>query len=199
MLLYANHHIYCVDIGSIKRRKFGWAGVSVDSSATKFSCGKSEDIWKLVDETADLLNNGGKVSLGFECPLWVPVQNDPKELTSARTGEGNRAWAAQAGATSLATGLPECAWILQKIRDRAPDAMAFLDWQSYQSSGSGLFVWEAFVSGKSKTGSHTEDALKAVGAFVNALPSPEQANAVTPTPANTLPYRGFIALGGLVQ
>ena len=83
---------------------------------------------------------------------------------------------------SLAAGLTECAWILQTIRNRAPNAMAFLDWHSYQDSGNGLFVWEAFVSGKAKKGSHTEDAMKAVGAFLNALSSPEQANAVTPTP-----------------
>ena len=179
---YSNDHIYCVDIGSIKSGNFGWAGVSIDSSGNQISCDESEDIWKLVDETAERLNNGAKVALGFECPLWVPVRDDPKELTSARAGDGNRPWSAQAGPMSLAAGLTECAWILQTMRNRAPNAMAFLDWHSYQDSGNGLFVWEAFVSGKAKKGSHTEDAMKAVGAFVNALSSPEQANSVTPTP-----------------
>ena len=182
MPLYANDHIYCVDIGSIKACNFGWAGVSIDSSGNQFSRDESEDIWKLVDEIAGRLNNGAKVALGFECPLWVPVRDDPKGLTSARAGDGNRSWSAQAGPMSLAAGLTECAWILQTIRNKAPNAMAFLDWHSYEDSGNGLFVWEAFVSGKAKKGSHTEDAMKAVGAFVNALPSPEQANAVIPTP-----------------
>lgn len=182
MPLYANDHIYCVDIGSIRGRNFGWAGVSIDSSGNQFSRDESEDIWKLVDETSEWLNNGAKVSLGFECPLWVPVRDEPKELTSARSGDGNRPWSAHAGPMSLAAGLTECAWILQNIRNKAPNAMAFLDWHSFQDSGNGLFVWEAFVSGKAKKGSHTEDAMKAVGAFVNALPYPEQANSVIPTP-----------------
>ena len=81
MPLYANDHIYCVDIGSIKGRNFGWAGVSIDSRGNQFSRDECEDIWKLVDEIAERLNNGAKVYLGFECPLWVPVRDDPKELT----------------------------------------------------------------------------------------------------------------------
>ena len=182
MTLSTEHHIYCVDIGSIKNRKFGWAGVSIDSSGNQLSSDMCEDIRKLVDDIAERLNSGTKVSLGFECPLWVPVRDDPKKLTSARSGEGNRPWSAAAGAASLATGLTECAWILQKIRNQAPNAMAFLDWHSYLDSGNGLFVWEAFVAGEAKTGSHTGDAMKAVDAFVDALPSPEQATAVTPTP-----------------
>ena len=94
---YSNDHICCVDIGSITGGNFGWAGVSIDSSGNQISCDESEDIWKLVDETAERLNNGAKVALGFECPLWVPVRDDPKELTSARAGDGNRPWSAQAG------------------------------------------------------------------------------------------------------
>lgn len=182
MPLHAYHHVYCVDIGSIKRRNFGWAGVSIDESRKQFLWDEGEDICKLVDEIADRLNNGAKVTLGFECPLWVPVRDDPKELTSARRGDGNRAWSASAGATSLAAGLTECAWILQRIRNKAPNAKAFLDWDSYQDSGNGLFIWEAFVSGKAKEGSHTRDAKKAVCAFVYALPSPEESNAVHPSP-----------------
>ena len=181
MPLYAYHHVYCVDIGSIKSHNFGWASVSIDPNGNQSPWDEGEDICKVVDEIADRLNNGAKVTLGFECPLWVPVRDDPKELTSARWGDGNRAWSASAGATSLAVGLTECAWILQRIRDKAPNAKAFLDWDSYQASRNGLFVWEAFISGKATKGSHTGDAKKAVCAFVDALPSPEESNAVHPS------------------
>jgi hypothetical protein len=36
----------------------------------------------------------------------------------------------------------------------------------------GHFLWEAFVSAKSKRGSHVDDAKAAVAAFVDALPNP---------------------------
>jgi hypothetical protein len=41
-----------------------------------------------VDAIAADLNAGHHVALGFECPLFVPVSEDPNGLTSARPGEG---------------------------------------------------------------------------------------------------------------
>ena len=175
------HHVYCADVGSIKKRNFGWAGVSISPKERLHSWRTGEGIQELVDEVADRLNKGTKVALGFECPLWVPVRDRPEELTAGRCGDGSRPWSFGAGPASLATGLTECAWTLQKIREISPEAKAYLDWESFLESEDGLFIWEAFVSGGGKAGSHAGDAKVAVSAFIEALPSLESLNAVQPS------------------
>ena len=174
-------HVYCADIGSIKKGNFGWASVSIYPNGKQYSWDKGEEIQKLADELAHSLNEGTTVALGFECPLWVPVRHSPEKLTLARGGDGNRPWSFGAGVASLAAGLTETAWILQEVRKKSSNANAFLDWHSYQKSENGLFIWEAFVSGKAKTSSHTGDAKVAVRAFVKAIPSLTDANAVHPS------------------
>ena len=57
---------------------------------------------------------------------------------------------------------------------------AFLDWEAFELAPVGLFIWEAFVAGEAKTGSHQGDAQVAVDAFKDALPDPRQRNALTP-------------------
>ena len=122
--------VYCADIGSVQRGKFGWASRRRIGPDPPKSGGT--DIQELVTQVACDLNGGKKVALGFECPLWVPVSCDPRELTSARCGEGNHPWSAGAGATSLATGLTETAWILSRIRSETQDVEAFLDWPRFR-------------------------------------------------------------------
>ena len=169
--------ICCADIGSVANGNFGWAGHSGEPDC-EGSSGK--DIAEFAQFVADGLAVGEKVSLGFECPLWIPVAHKPSRLTRARPGEGDRAWSAAAGSASLTTGLAQVAWILDRIRRRSEDTEAFLDWTSFQRSQSGLFIWEAFVTGSAKTGSHEADALAAVNAFHRALPDPERKNVVKP-------------------
>ena len=168
--------VYCADIGSIPEGNFAWASRCIDSQRVRES---GKDIWRLVTQVACDLNNGKKVALGFECPLWVPVSCDPMELTSARCGEGNRPWSAGAGATSLATGLTETAWILSEIRSEAQDVEAYLDGHQFKDAEHGLFLWEAMVTGENRTGSHEGDAAAAVCAFIKALSDIKAANAVT--------------------
>lgn len=169
--------ICCADIGSVKSGQFGWASLSTEPNAEELSgC----DIQAFSDFVAERLVAGKKVALGFECPLWVPIAEDPSQLTRARDGEGNRAFSAAAGATSLATGLTEVTWILQQIRKASRDARAFLEWGPFERVQSGLFLWEALVTGKGKTDSHESDARAAVDAFLRALPDPVSRNALTP-------------------
>ena len=182
-------YVFCADIGSIRKDNFGWASAAIDQNRQATSSKGSKDIQKLANEVGKRLKEGSKVALGFECPLWVPVYDTPEELTSSRCGDGSRPWSASAGAGSLATGLAEYNWILEKIRKKSPNSEAFLDWDSYKRSPKGLFLWEAFVSGVAKKHSHTgdakedphiRDAKKAVCQFVQGLPSPEKLNAVHP-------------------
>ena len=158
--------VYCADIGSVRRDNFGWASRCIGPDPRESRC---NDIQQLAKHVASDLNSGRKVALGFECPLWVPVACDPRELTSARCGDGNRAWSAAAGATSLAAGLTETAWVLGEIRTETWHVEAFLDWPQFSAAEHGLFLWEAFVTGGNKSGSSDEeDAAAAVCTFIKA-------------------------------
>ncbi len=167
--------IFCADIGSVKAGRFGWFGAGPDGRPVPGS-----SIEELAGAVAEKITSGVKVALGFECPLYVPLRDKPMLLTKARTGEGNRSWSAGAGCGALATGLVEVSWILEKIRANTPkSAVAFLDWKAFENSDGGLFLWEAFVSGKAKGSGHAHDAEIAVQTFRAALPNPELANAIS--------------------
>jgi len=172
--------VACADIGSIKKNNFGWAIIL---------CGEQrrsgQSIHGLVDEVTASLSAGNKVALGFECPLWVPVPEDPEELTTGRAVDGNKPWSAGAGASALAAGLTETAWILREIRWRLTDRgisppLAFLDWSQFAKVNTGLFLWEAFVTGAAKAPNlgantadmHVADAMIACKEFVAHLSNP---------------------------
>jgi len=170
--------IYCADIGSIPNHRFGWACTDTAADRAERHRGSAE-IADLVETVAADIADGRAIALGFECPLYVPVPQQPLRLGTARTGEGNRSWSAGADAGALATGAVQVAWILQALRQRAPDAQPFLDWEAFTSAGHGLFLWEAFVTDRAKAATHIDDAAVAVTAFRDALPHVIAANAVT--------------------
>ena len=163
--------IYCADIGSVAKGRFGWARLVGDQSHMD-NC-----IVAFVDDIARAMAKGRKVALGFECPLWVPVPTKPQCLTKGRQVDGNRAWSAGAGAAVLATGITQVAWILDELRSRLNERgtslpSVHLDWSEFLRGESALFVWEAFVTGKAKeAGSEdTKDALIACREFAARLP-----------------------------
>ena len=163
--------VYCADVGALSRRtkNFGWASRD----------GDGKDARTLANALADDLNSERPVALGFECPLFVPIQNDPGLLTSARRGEGDRSWSASAGALSLAAGLTEAVWILQEVKELVASAVpAYVSWSTFREAERGLFLWEAFVTGSAKSVSHVDDAKVAVRCFVEALPQIDEANAI---------------------
>ncbi|RMH26624.1 MAG: hypothetical protein D6692_08945 [Planctomycetota bacterium] len=162
--------IYCADVGSIARGRFGWAGRLADGSLPE----SGTSIEDLVAQVSAKLKGGMAVALGFECPLFVPHPRQPSELTRARRGEGSRPWCAGAGAGALAVGLTESAWVLSRVHDEvSPEPAFFVSWPEFQRSRRGLLLWEAFVTGPAKAGSHENDAMLAVDAFVAALPNPD--------------------------
>jgi uracil-DNA glycosylase len=168
--------IYCADVGSIANGRFGWARSAADETAIDRHRGGTE-IVELVDGVADDLTAGHEVAFGFECPLFVPVPNQPLRRGMAQPGESNRSWSAGAGA--IATGIVEVAWILSKLCRRGPEARPYLDWAEFAAAGRGLFVWEAFVADRAKGVTHVDDATVAVAAFCESLPDPTARNAVT--------------------
>jgi hypothetical protein len=170
--------IYCADIGSIPNRRFGWARSAAYDSKIERHPGATEII-ELLDGLAEDLAAGQGVALGFECPLFVPVPEQPLRLGMARPGEGNRSWSAGAGAGAMATGIVEVAWILSELRRRCPASDAYLDWAEFAAAGCGLFLWEAFVTDRAKATTHVDDATVAVTAFRDFLPDPRVMNAVS--------------------
>lgn len=169
---------FCADIGSAKSGNFGWASVD----ATGATLGSGTDMSELAAAVADAAADG-PVALGFECPLFVPLRSEPERLLLGRKGEGNRAWSAGAGSGALATGLVQVSWLLTRIRAmRVPPPKAFVGWPEFVNEGSGLFLWEAFVSGPGKSrraeNQHVADATAAAQAFARALPDPTSVNAI---------------------
>jgi hypothetical protein len=175
--------VYCADVGSIGQKNFGWARVDPDA--------KDEDTGERIEELAvaiaDDLNANRPVALGFECPLWAPLPAAPERLGKARRGETekgvNRPWSGGPGAAVLATGAAQVPWVLRRIGDAAPARTAFLDWGRFQKprKRSGLFLWEAFVTGRSKGRTHKQDALLGARAFVLALPDPRESDVSAPS------------------
>lgn len=169
--------LHCADIGAVSTNHFGWARLAVDEPGAP--CTTGHDIGEFADAVAIDIDSGAHVAVGFECPLFVPISEDPRGLTAARLGERDRPWSAGAGACSLTTGLTETIWILDRMKRKTSIAPAvFLKWHPFREATAGLFVWEAFVTQAAKAGTHHGDAELAVMSFRDSLLDPEQRNAV---------------------
>jgi len=164
--------IYCADVGSIPNGRFAWAAGGLATDSTADNCGSID---ALVTAIAEDLNAQRPVALGFESPLSVPVQSTSGDLGRARHGEGNRPWSSGGGVAALGTGLVQLAYVLKAIDEKleSPPAV-FLEWKHFRSHGPGLFLWEAFITRKSKAAAteeigfnpHVEDARIGVKSFI---------------------------------
>lgn len=173
-----NLTVACADVGSEANGNFGWAVLDLPGRAEEVP--ESGSMRAFADGIVERLRSNRSVALGFECPLFVPLRAEPAELMRARAGEKNRPWSAGAGCGSLTTGLVQVAWVLDRIRRAIPtEPSVTFEWSEFEKHPPGLFLWEAFVSGSSKSDSHHGDAGLAVSSFVDALPNPADANIVT--------------------
>ena len=173
MTTFANSlAIYCADVGSVPLGRFAWAAGGLATDSTPDNC---SSIDALTIALCDDLRANRPVALGFESPLSVPVQEQSIHLGKARDGEGNRPWSSGGGVAALGTGMAQLAYLLKAIADDLELRPAvFLEWKDFHSHGSGLFIWEAFITKKSKaqpTGDpafnpHVEDARIGVKSFM---------------------------------
>jgi len=162
--------IYACDVGSTrtdgKRRAgsgFGWACVSSDPEAVDADHGSIE---AMADTIGRDLHQGRSVALGFECPLFIPLPRAAAHLCTGRTGEGNRSFAAPAGLAVTTLGLQQATWLLKQLAGYRGSVHFTLDPRDWPpGERQVLFCWEAFVSGKAHSDTHTGDALTAVRAF----------------------------------
>jgi len=169
-----NLAIFCADVGSIKQKKFGWAAALPDGQQIS-----GTSIEEYASEIAAQIQYSAKVAVGFECPLFVPVREDPILVNSARNGEGNRSWSAGAGTGALATGLVEVLWVMNDVaKQLGYKPSATFNWQAFLDTNA-VYLWEAFVSSSSKGTGHAHDAQIAVEHFQNSLPEPESQDAIS--------------------
>jgi hypothetical protein len=149
--------VVCADIGSVSKGNFGW---STDDGR---GGDRPSELAALV---VSALDDGLRVALGFECPLFVPLSDDQENLTRGRIGEENRPWSAGAGCGALATGITQTTWILREIsRNCVRKIDAYLERGAFEKATNGLLLWEAFVTGTAKSGSHRNDARIACEAY----------------------------------
>lgn len=154
--------IYAADIGSVKSNNFGWSRLVYGSDDFHSDISISNFVQYIIED----IEQGSKVSIGFECPLFLNLPDDPTYLTCARIGEGSRAWSAGAGSGALATGLTEVLWILDQIHKRVKTIInATFSLDEFNLENANLLIWEAFVTSTSKGGSHCKDAEIAVKTF----------------------------------
>lgn len=170
--------VFCADIGSIKQRNFGWFAF-LPSLGKQFIELSGSDITEFVSAINQAIKEYGKASIGFECPLFIPIPENPLELTSARPGEGSRAWSTSAGAIVLSIGLNQTTWIFREIAREFPTPLQVtFNWQDFIENSKEIHIWEAFVTGKSKTRNHMGDAELAAREFLRSLPNPETSTAI---------------------
>ena len=168
--------VWVGDVGSIRRGNFGWCRMPVGDGETE----EGTAIDQMATRIAEDLSVGSQVALGFECPLFVPISLEPRSLTSARVGE-KTAWSAISASGALVVGLAETVWILERLGEQsAVEIRPTLGWQTFVRGDANLLVWEAYVSGAAKVGSHSGDARVAAQSFLDACRGDiEVTNAVT--------------------
>lgn len=182
--------VAAIDVGSPS--KMGWA-----SSRGRSGCGDPSD---LIADLTDALVLGLPVCLGFEAPLWAPRGRTFDRMTANRGGVEatmRRPWSAGAGCGALAAGLANMAWILESIHKSIGPVDATTQLDRFQAKASGLFVWEAFVSGDKKASSHEGDAAIAVAAFNRNWPN--LASAIDHEPSVNLAAASLLSAGHKVD
>lgn len=168
----SNRSIYAVDVGSTQpnrsgKQAFAWASVGKTPLENGVRC--SSDINILAEEIEKDLLTGYSVALGFEAPLFIPVPTDSGRLSRGRDGDGDRAWAAPAGASVATLGLHQSAWLLRYLAKSCSSlARLLLDYRLWASRDETpvLLVWEAFVSGGAHDEDHRRDAASAATYFL---------------------------------
>jgi hypothetical protein len=130
--------VYCADVGSIAQRRFAWAR-GTPGSRIEEDFGGGDEIADLVEEVVRDLDDGQLVALGFECPLFVPVPEDPQDLGRARPIDRDRSSSAGPGIAVLGVGLVQVPWILRAIRSSRGATPSYLRWEPTTFERPGLF------------------------------------------------------------
>jgi hypothetical protein len=141
-----------VDIGSVgPSSRFAWAAFDAPERQVMAA---GTDPETAVSALAPGLLSGARAALLLEAPMSVPVPDGRPDawrmLGKARNGEGNRPWSAGAGASALATGLAQGAWMLRQLAITVPGLGATTRPESWQRGSVQLLLAEAFITAAGK-------------------------------------------------
>lgn len=161
---------YACDVGSTKSKGFGWARFELDDGSQPIG---SSEIDQLTHKLREDMSTGRSVALGFEAPLYMPVPEESRALSSGREDEGNRSMFAPAGAYVTTLACHQAAFLLNALKDFQRTYQLTLhhdEWIGTRHPT--LLLWEAFVSGDAKkkgesdgNSDHVHDAATAANFF----------------------------------
>jgi hypothetical protein len=142
--------VYVCDIGSIRKNNFAWVRSIQQLAGTDFeSFNEGTDIDECVTSIKNDLINGMAIAIGLECPLFIPIPLQKRELGKARDNE-TIAWSASPAACVAMTGLQQLAYILKQTSEYWIDlSVDVKQWLANPQSKT-ILVWEAMVSSKAK-------------------------------------------------
>ena len=138
--------VFCADIGTEARGKFGWCGVT-----PSFRPMQGSRIDPFIDYIVEALSKHPKIAIGFEAPMFVPMRDDSSTLLNQRAGEAGSPFSAGAGPPVLVAALVQIPYILASLKarlERRPTI--YFDVAEFRNAKEGVFFWEAFVSGDVK-------------------------------------------------
>jgi hypothetical protein len=131
--------VACLDVGSVKRNSVGWAVLG----SRRIHGG---DLQHFIGALDAEINQGRKIALGFECPLYVPRRTDPINLTRKRFGEIGVNWCGGPGGSVLATGLVQVRWVLDRLLEKHQQLRGTTRWAEFCKNEATILIWEAFVT-----------------------------------------------------
>jgi len=182
---------YACDVGSTRNSDFGWAR----SGGRDVRGGTSIDALVLSIQ-GDLASGTAALTIGMECPLFLPVPDDSDSLSTGRVGDKDRSCFAPAGGYVATLGLHQLAFLLRKLK--RPGVSATVDWSAWSPQPSVVLFWEAFVSGpahcaKSDKNAHVRDAATAATVMDESLSAARSAGNPVRVATGTSP----LSLAGL--
>lgn len=187
---------YACDVGSTRNGGFGWARSSGAAESLQVRGGSDIDTFTQRVQ-ADLASGTASLTIGMECPLFLPVPDGSSGLSTGRIGEKDRSCFAPAGGYVAALGVHQLAFILRSIK--RPAVSPSVDWKNWEPNPSVVLVWEAFVSKAAHSvrdddeNGHVRDAATAATAFDASLVAARAAGNAVRVPAGTSP----LSLAGL--
>jgi hypothetical protein len=128
----------CADVGSIAQSKFAWARRHPTGEDEELHAPASID--SLAGAVIHQLACDRPVALGLEMPLVIPVPSASNDLGRARPcDQGRTSWSQSTGASVMATGLVQLAWILDRVGSSVSATAVHLDWDRFCADRAGVF------------------------------------------------------------
>jgi hypothetical protein len=169
--------VWCrVDAGAAEFRSLRYSGtpdqggILTGETASWRSGRKMEH---LAEAIAADLHNGARVALGFEAPMWLPLERAHRSgrLFAPRfEEEKGHEWYLQAGAAATVKAIGLGVMVFSTLLEQYPSLACTTDCSEWQ--GKTLMLFEAFVAGPYKVVPPellTKNALNEWDAFVAAL------------------------------